>query len=188
MQHSIKNNPYISSLLLWGIFMFLCLFFLNNQFLLWAFERHQNILSWYIRPLLVLPFCYFAYTKNLNGILLIILSIFTSMFWFPAPETVSPQVVEFLQIEKYWLLWGFSWLKIWFFWIVILYWTLLARAFWIRSIKFWILVVILGAVGKIIGSILMTPELWAIAIPFSIWGIIAFICAVWIYKKYFHSK
>ena len=32
-----------------------------NDSLNWAWARHQNPLSWYIRPLFILPFCYFAY-------------------------------------------------------------------------------------------------------------------------------
>jgi hypothetical protein len=26
----------------------------------WAWARHHNILSWYVRPLFFLPFCFFA--------------------------------------------------------------------------------------------------------------------------------
>jgi hypothetical protein len=36
----------------------------------WAWERHHNVLSWYIRPLFLLPFCYFAYKHSLAGIVL----------------------------------------------------------------------------------------------------------------------
>ena len=32
--------------------------FTNESFFNWAYERHQNLLSWYIRPLFILPFCY----------------------------------------------------------------------------------------------------------------------------------
>jgi hypothetical protein len=33
---------------------------LLEGFLSWAWARHHNVLSWYIRPLFLLPFCYFA--------------------------------------------------------------------------------------------------------------------------------
>ena len=33
----------------------------------WAWERHHNVLSWSVRPLLLLPFCWFAYRRNLLG-------------------------------------------------------------------------------------------------------------------------
>ena len=31
------------------------------DFLNWAWARHHNPISWYIRPLFVLPFCDFSY-------------------------------------------------------------------------------------------------------------------------------
>ena len=34
----------------------------------WAWARHHNILSWYIRPRFLLPFCLFAYRRSLLGI------------------------------------------------------------------------------------------------------------------------
>ena len=41
----------------------------------WAWDRHHNSLSWYIRPLFLIPF-YFAYQRSLRAI----------MAWFPAPD------------------------------------------------------------------------------------------------------
>jgi hypothetical protein len=35
-----------------------------NDFLDWAWARDQNPLSWYVRPLFILPLCYFAYKKS----------------------------------------------------------------------------------------------------------------------------
>ena len=34
----------------------------TGEFVAWAWGRHHNVLSWYIRPLFFLPFCFFAYT------------------------------------------------------------------------------------------------------------------------------
>src|SRR5215217_3294099 len=36
----------------------------TEEFAAWAWDRHHNVLSWYIRPLFLLPFCYFAYKRN----------------------------------------------------------------------------------------------------------------------------
>jgi hypothetical protein len=40
----------------------------TDEFAAWAWARHHNELSWYIRVLFVLPFCYFAYKRSLWGI------------------------------------------------------------------------------------------------------------------------
>ena len=37
----------------------------TNEFVAWAWARHHNVLSWYVRPLFLLPFCYFAYRRSL---------------------------------------------------------------------------------------------------------------------------
>ena len=62
----------------------------TDEFAAWAWARHHNELSWYIRPLLLLPFCWFAYKRSLFGITLTLVALATSMSWFPAPETTSP--------------------------------------------------------------------------------------------------
>ncbi|MBB4931312.1 hypothetical protein F4561_002132 [Lipingzhangella halophila] len=62
----------------------------------WAWERHHNIWSWYIRFPLFGVFCYFAYRRSPWGLALSLLALATSMFWFPAPERPDPQVEEFL--------------------------------------------------------------------------------------------
>ena len=71
-----------------------------DEFVAWAWERHHNVLSWYIRPLFFLPFCYFAYRRSLFGITLTLVALATSIFWFPAPETASPAVIEMLAAER----------------------------------------------------------------------------------------
>jgi hypothetical protein len=68
---------------------------LLDAFLSWAWARHHNILSWYIRPLFLLPFCYFAYRRSVKSIALTLLALATSKFWFPEPEQPDPKVLEF---------------------------------------------------------------------------------------------
>ena len=74
-----------------------------NELAAWAWARHHNILSWYIRPLFLLPFCFFAYRRSLLGIGLTVVALATSMAWFPAPVNPSPAVVEMLDAERNYL-------------------------------------------------------------------------------------
>ena len=71
-----------------------------EEFVAWAWARHHNVLSWYVRPLFILPFCYFAYKRSLWGITLTVVALATSMFWFPAPGRVDPGAAEFLAVER----------------------------------------------------------------------------------------
>src|SRR5215218_11439603 len=74
-----------------------------DEFVAWAWERHHNVLSWYIRPLFFLPFCYFAYKRSLSGMILTLVALATSMFWFPAPGRLDPMTLEFLAVEREYL-------------------------------------------------------------------------------------
>ena len=73
---------------------------MSADFLNWAWARHLNPLSWYIRPLFILPFCYFAYKKSVWGIALTLVGVTTSMFWFPVPTTPDPRAVALLEMER----------------------------------------------------------------------------------------
>src|SRR4029453_9785957 len=69
----------------------------------WAWARHHNALSWYIRQLFILPFCYFAYKKSARGMMLTVVAVTSSMFWFPAPAIPDPTAATFLAVEKQWI-------------------------------------------------------------------------------------
>jgi hypothetical protein len=73
------------------------------DFLNWAWARHHNPLSWYIRPPFILPFCYFAYMKSIRGMVLTVFAVTSSMLWFPAPATPDPTVATFLEVERQWI-------------------------------------------------------------------------------------
>jgi hypothetical protein len=76
---------------------------LLGDFLTWAWARHHNPLSWYIRPLFILPFCYFAYIRNVRGIVLTLVAVTSSMFWFPAPTAPDPRGAALLAVEREYL-------------------------------------------------------------------------------------
>jgi len=72
---------------------------LLDAFLSWAWARHHIILSWYTRPLFLLPFCCFAYRRGVKGIALSLLALATSMYWFPEPERPDPKVLVLFATE-----------------------------------------------------------------------------------------
>jgi hypothetical protein len=105
-----------------------------EEFAAWAWDRHHNVLSWYIRPLFLLPFCYFAYKRSLWGITLTVVALATSMFWFPAPERVEAGAAAFLAVEREYLTSDWSLWKVLLALIVPASFAALAVAFWKRSL------------------------------------------------------
>jgi hypothetical protein len=107
-----------------------------DEFGAWAWERHHNVLSWYIRALFLLPFCYFAYKHSLFGITLTLVALATSMFWFPAPERPDPRTLEFLAMEREYLTGEWTTAKILLGLLVPGSLVALALAFWKRSVVY----------------------------------------------------
>jgi hypothetical protein len=133
-------------------------FLTNDVFFNWAFERHHNILSWYIRPLFIIPMVVFAFKKSFIGIFASIFALFTSMFWFPVPENSSPQILSFLAFEMEYLKGTWNAPKILMSLAVPLFFIMLIIAAWKRNWK-WLLAVVIGAaVLKSIWSIVFGGE------------------------------
>lgn len=105
-----------------------------NEFVAWAWERHHNVLSWYARPLFLLPFCYFAYKRSLFGITLTLVALATSMFWFPPPETTSPAVIEMLASEREYLTANWTLWKVLLALLIPISFVALGFTFWKRSL------------------------------------------------------
>lgn len=137
-----------------------------GDFWAWAWARHHNPLSWYIRPLFVLPYCYFAYKKSATGLVLTVLAVLSSMFWFPAPATADPRAAEFLAMEQQYATGGWTWTKTAMAALVPLWFVLLAGAFWRRSWIVGIVVINVGAVLKVVWSFSFGGETaWSILPP-----------------------
>ncbi|MFI6574370.1 hypothetical protein ACIBFB_01110 [Nocardiopsis sp. NPDC050513] len=72
------------------------------DFLSWAWPRHLNPLSWYIRPLFFLPIAYFCWTRRPWALTATIVAMLSSFFWFPAPPPgeVDPRIQGVLEMEE----------------------------------------------------------------------------------------
>lgn len=152
----MKNRN--SDLFVGGVFLILTITFvvismINKPFFDWVFERHHNQWSWYLRPLFLLPFCYFAYRKSFTGMMISLFALFTSMFWFPKPEMVSDDVVNFLEFEKAYLYGEWNLSKQLLTLSIPISFIALGLAFWKRSLIMGIGVVVLMATGKMVWSI-----------------------------------
>jgi hypothetical protein len=123
-----------------------------SEFLEWAWARHHNPLSWYVRPLFVLPFCYFAYKKSAAGLVLTVLAVTSSMFWFPAPSEVSSRASAFLAMERQYITGEWDLAKTGMTALVPIWFVLLAWTFWRKSWLAGTLVINAGAALKVVWS------------------------------------
>ena len=158
---------------------FLILLFTNQVFLHWVFARHQNQLSWFIRPLFIVPFCYFAFRRSWAGIWVTVFCMLTSMFWFNQPAIVSEDVKAFLEFEIEWISGKWNPKKLLFALLAPFSFILLGLAFWGRSIWFGIAVIILMAFGKMTWGIYQAGQSGKSMIVPALIGL--FICAGSVY-------
>ncbi|MDA0566857.1 hypothetical protein LG943_21440 [Streptomonospora sp. S1-112] len=121
------------------------------DFLTWAWPRHLNPLSWYIRPLFFLPIAYFCWTHRPWWLAVTITAMLSSFFWFPAPapDQIDPRIQGVLEMEE-----ALFADPTWITWVTLpLIPALiggLCAAFWQRSLG-WGLIVINGGLALKIG-------------------------------------
>lgn len=154
MNLTINNKLDRITATIFGLLTLTFLYLMTQEaFFEWAFRRHQNQLSWYSRPLFLIPYCYFAYRRSWAGVMISVFALLTSMFWFPQPDVVSEQVKEFLSFERQYLTTNWNGAKILLTTTVPISLSLLAMAFWKRNLWFGVTVIVLMAVGKLIWSV-----------------------------------
>ena len=159
------------------------LFFSNNIFFMWAFQRHRNILSWYIRPLFIIPIIWSAYKKRFSGISISIFGLFTSMFWFPKPNITNPEIVKFLNFEANYLKSGWTMDKIALFFTVIIFFIFIIVSTWTKNWKLLLLILIATAILKIFNSYLLTGNSALSMLKPAVAGLIICMIAVFVLKK-----
>ena len=99
-----------------------------------------------------MPFCYFAYRRNVKGMALTLLAPATSMFWFPEPEQPDPELLEFLAVEKDYLTGDWTLAMVLMALLVPASLVALALAFWKRSLFYGLAVINAIMLSKIAWS------------------------------------
>lgn len=158
---------------------FVVLMAANREFFEWAFDRHHNTLSWYIRPLFIIPLCWYSYKRSGLGISVTVFALLTSMMWFPKPDVVAPQVIEFLTMEKEYLTMNWTLNKALISTLPFILMYMLCFAFWKRSLKWGGAIMVLIAVGKVMWSVLEGGESGTSIIIPAVVGLV--ICGVVLY-------
>jgi hypothetical protein len=183
-----KYDKQLGGLFFLLMILFIILAMTNKSFFDWAYERHQNLLSWYIRPLFIIPFCYFAYKRSWAGIMGTMFMVLTSMFWFPKPVEVSDQVVKFLEMEKEYLTGDWTLPKVLIALLIPASLSALAVAFWKRSILVGIAVMVFIALAKMSWSVVFGGESGkAVFVPATV-GLVICIILVYIGFKRMEKK
>jgi hypothetical protein len=168
--------------------IFIMIFLTNDIFFSWAFERHHNILSWYIRPLFIIPIVIFAFKKSLTGIFASIFALFTSMFWFPVPTKSSPEVLSFLSYEMEYLKGAWTAPKILMSLLVPAFFVMLIIAAWKRSWK-WLLGIVIGAaVLKVLWSVIFSGDAGLSILKPAIMGVIICVGGLYFYLRRRRAK
>lgn len=184
----MKKETSIVQWLLAAFFLLLLILFIvlcmsNSRFLSWVFERHSNVLSWYIRPLFIIPICYFSYRKNPAAVSFTLLLLFSSMFWFPKPEVVSEEVKAFLQFEQNWLSEKWTLAKSLQALSIPVFLGGLILAFWKRSLRTGVALIAAMAILKTLWSVKSGGDSgYSVIIPALI-GLVVCLAAVWWFFK-----
>lgn len=164
-------------------FVFILSLVFHQPFFDFAWARHQNLLSWYIRPLLSLPFCYFAYRRSFGGMFFSIFAIATSMMWFPEPSVPSEAAKEFLRMEVEYVSGGWTPLKLLAACLVPLFFVSLGTAFWRRKPMYGFLVLLVFGIAKMVWSVAEGSTSGYAVFPAAILGIVVLGTAIAVSSK-----
>jgi hypothetical protein len=160
-----------------------------TDFLDWAWARHHNPLSWYVRPLFILPFCYFAYKRNVWGVALTIAAVASSMFWFPAPDSVDPRAAAFLRVERDYLAAPWTFGKIVMTALIPAWFIALAWAFRRRSWLLGAAIICAGALLKVAWSFRVAGDnAWSIVLPVVLGNAVCAVALFFAYRRFRHKE
>jgi hypothetical protein len=163
---------------------FALLMALNQSFFDWAWGRHHNEWSWYVRSVSLLPFIYFAYKRSFTGMTFSIFALTTSMAWFPEPAQVSENALAFLAMEEEYLFSAWNAYKIGLALTIPLMFVLLAVAFWNRNFFYGGVVIVVAVVTKIIWSLVEGGQSGWVLVPTAVIGLLITLGLIyWGYRR-----
>lgn len=151
----------------------------NHAFQDWLFARHHNILSWYVRPLLLIPIMLAAWRRSWAGLMAGVFALLTSMAWFPAPAVADADVARFLADEIAFLRGGWTLQTGLYTLAVLAYFALLVGMAWQRSGKGLAAVLAAAALGKVAFSLMGSGASARALVAPALLGLAAGLGAVW---------
>lgn len=113
-------------------------------------------MSWYIRPVFLVALAYFCYRRTWKGGIVTFLLMTSSMFWFPVPERINPEMQAVLDYEQMLLSNPLSAVLTLAFMMGFL--VLIGAAFWKRSLGWGLAVLNVTLIGKVVLSVMLTGE------------------------------
>ena len=113
-------------------------------------------MSWYIRPVFLVALAYFCYRRTWKGVIVTFLLMTSSMFWFPVPERINPEMQAVLDYEQMLLSNPLSAVLTLAFMMGFL--VLIGAAFWKRSLGWGLAVLNVTLIGKVVLSVMLTGE------------------------------
>ena len=144
----------IGLMLTYSAAIFLSAYLSGTDMGAWVWERHQNLFSWYSRPLFIIPAAYYAYRRKVWHVLGFMLLLATNLFLFAAPATTDPAIRDYLQWEAdLFLSNNSSFPLLALILTVLIFLFLLFYAFWQHNPWLGLLVINVGTILKIVVSL-----------------------------------
>lgn len=115
---------------------------------------------------------------------LTVVGVPSSMFWFPAPSEADPRAAEFLAMEQRYVTGGWTWTKTAMTLLVPVWFALLGGAFWRRSWTVGILVINVGAALKVVWSFYFGGDTaWSIIPPVVVGALVCNGVLVFVHRR-----
>lgn len=155
----------------------------------WIWDRHQNLFSWYSRPLFIIPACYYAYRRKMAYVIALIFVFVTSLFWFPAPEVVPESVAGYLDWEKSFFYGSENLLNLFALAVAVAVFLIsLFYAFWKRNAWYGLLVINIGTLLKVVVSLVLDQESGTAAVLPSLSSLVVINLVAFFVWRHFSSK
>lgn len=179
----------IGLILLYSATIFAVAYFSGADLGAWVWGRHQNLFSWYSRPLFIIPAAYYSCRRKLLHVVGFMALLATSLFWFNAPVVVPPAVSEYLEWEKQLFFTNDNKLPlVALIFCVVAFLLLFFNAFWQRNLWYGLVLINAGTVLKIIVSIVFGQDAGMAAVTPSLSSLFVINLFAWFLWRRAHTN